>query len=145
MNTPPGQKHRIVVGIDGSECSRRALDWGAVQAEMTGAEVEVVSAWHWPIIFAAPMPPYNPADDTTKMVEEILSKVRDGHPDVKIKSMVIEGHPAPVLIEAAKGADLLVVGSRGHGEFAGMLLGSVGEHCVSHAPCPVVVFREENG
>ena len=112
---------------------------------MTGAEMEVVSAWHWPIIFAAPMPAYDPAEDTAKMVEEILAKVRERHPDVRIQSTVIEGHPAPVLIEAAKGADLLVVGSRGHGEFVGMLLGSVGEHCVSHAPCPVVVFREENG
>jgi nucleotide-binding universal stress UspA family protein len=55
--------------------------------------------------------------------------------------VVLEGHPAPVLLELAKDADLLVVGSRGHGQFTGMLIGSVSEHVVSHASCPVVVVR----
>jgi nucleotide-binding universal stress UspA family protein len=54
---------------------------------------------------------------------------------------VEEGHPAQVLVEAARGADLLIVGSRGHGEFAAALMGSVSQHCVHHAPCPVLVIR----
>jgi len=54
---------------------------------------------------------------------------------------VIDGHPAPVLVEASKGAELLVVGSRGHGEFVGMLIGSVSEYCAAHALCPVLVHR----
>jgi nucleotide-binding universal stress UspA family protein len=58
-------------------------------------------------------------------------------------STVIEGHPAPALIEASRGADLFVLGSRGHGEFVGMLLGSVSEHCVTHAHCPVLVLRDQ--
>ena len=60
---------------------------------------------------------------------------------VKVSSTVREGNPAKILLEAADGADLLVVGSRGHGGFAEALLGSVSQHCVHHAPCPVVIIR----
>jgi nucleotide-binding universal stress UspA family protein len=146
MSTDTRNHHRIVVGIDGSKCSMRALQWGLQQAELTGASVQVVIAWHWPTTtFGVPMAPYSPVDNAEKIVEETLDPVREEYPSIEIDSTVIEGHPAPVLIEAAIGADLLVVGSRGHGEFVGMLLGSVSEHCVSHAPCPVLVFRGENG
>ena len=58
-----------------------------------------------------------------------------------MEARLINGHPAPVLVEASKGADLLVVGSRGHGEFVGMLIGSVSEYCVTNAHCPVLVHR----
>jgi nucleotide-binding universal stress UspA family protein len=75
------------------------------------------------------------------MLEDVLEPVRQKHPGVAIESRVTEGHPAAVLVDASRGADLVVVGSRGHGEFAGMLLGSVSEHCVSNAHCPVVVLR----
>ena len=60
-----------------------------------------------------------------------------------VESRIVKGHPSPVLIEPSRGADLLVVGSRGHEEFVGMLLGSVSDHCVSNATCPVLVVREE--
>ena len=64
-------------------------------------------------------------------------------PKVQFRPVVVEGHPAPALVDASRGASLLVVGSRGHGEFAGMLLGSVSEHCVTKAHCPVLVLRDK--
>ncbi len=76
------------------------------------------------------------------MAETMLDKVAADHPEVTIDLTVEEGHPAPVLVTASKGASLLVVGSRGHGEFAGMLIGSVSEHCVTNAHCPVLVLRD---
>jgi nucleotide-binding universal stress UspA family protein len=70
-----------------------------------------------------------------------VAPVRAAHPGLTIEETVAEGHAAPVLVEASKGADLLVVGSRGHGEFVGMLIGSVSEYCAGHAACPVLVHR----
>ena len=85
---------------------------------------------------------FRPEHDSETLLTEALKPVRDSHPGVTIQTSVLEGHPAPVLVKASDGADLLVVGSRGHGEFAGMLLGSVSEHCVSNARCPVLVLRD---
>jgi nucleotide-binding universal stress UspA family protein len=142
-DTPSG--YRIVVGVDGSESSLRALEWAIRQAELTDASVSVVAAWHLPATWGwgVPVPPVDmPEQDMEEVVERALEPVRAQHPDVPIESRVIDGHPAPVLVKASREADLLVVGSRGHGEFAGMLLGSVSEHCVSNAHCPVLVFRD---
>jgi nucleotide-binding universal stress UspA family protein len=76
------------------------------------------------------------------MLNEVLVKVQGDYPGVVIREIVFEGHPAPALVQASRDADLLVVGSRGHGEFVGMLLGSVSEHCVTNAHCPVLVLRD---
>lgn len=135
---------RIVAGIDGSPASLRALEWAARQAELTDATLEVVVAWEWPNSFGWSAIPndYNPALDAEKLLETLLATLRVRHPDVPITSKVVEGHPAPVLVNESQGADLLVVGSRGHGEFVGMLIGSTSEHCVANSACPVVVFRE---
>lgn len=135
---------RIVVGVDGSDSSLMALEWAARQAELTGSTLDAMTTWDWPMNYgwAVPIPSdYNPKSDAQDLVDEAVARIRDMHPRVDIRTTVVEGHPAPVLIEASRAADLLVVGSRGHGEFAGMLLGSVGEHCVSNAHCPVVVVR----
>jgi nucleotide-binding universal stress UspA family protein len=141
-STSSSSSHRIVVGVDGSESSIQALDWAVRQAELTHSSVLVVSAWHWPVGWGMPMPPpIDPAADAQTAIKKRLDPIREGHPDLTIESMVVEGYPAPTLIEASRGSDLLVLGSRGHGEFAGMLLGSVSEHCVSNAKCPVLVFR----
>jgi nucleotide-binding universal stress UspA family protein len=72
---------------------------------------------------------------------QAIAAVADLAPGVDIRPVVVEGNPARALLDAAKGADLLVVGSRGHGGFTEALLGSVGQHCVHHADCPVVVIR----
>ena len=79
--------------------------------------------------------------DSQKMLNDAMAPLLVIHADVPVQTTVIEGHPAPVLVAASKGADLLVVGSRGHGEFAGMLIGSVSEHCAANAHCPVLVLR----
>lgn len=133
----------VVVGVDGSEASLDALRWAYRQAQLTGAHLRAVMSWDVPAtVYWYPFPE---GMDFQTATEEALEKALHGtlgdNPAVPITSVVVEGHPALVLIEEAEGADLLVVGSRGHGEFSGMLLGSVSEHCVTQANCPVVVVR----
>jgi nucleotide-binding universal stress UspA family protein len=143
---PPQTGHRIVVGVDGSESSLHALAWAANQAELTGAKLVLITTWEWPNTYGAPIPypaDWDPSEDARRVLREAAEPLQKQHPDVAIDLTVAEGHAAPVLVEASKGADLLVVGSRGHGEFAGMLLGSVSEHCVSNAHCPVLVLRHD--
>jgi nucleotide-binding universal stress UspA family protein len=139
------QEHRIVVGIDGSKSSADALAWAAQQARFTGAVLEMITTWEWPTSygFGVIIPEgWNPSEDAQKVLDEAAGSVRRSHPEVTVRSRIIEGRAAPVLVAASEGADLLVLGSRGHGEFAGMLLGSVSEHCVTNAHCPVLVLRE---
>lgn len=139
------RRGRIVVGVDGSDASKDALRWAARQAGMTGVRLETVMAWHVPVAaYGAPvMPPdgYDFEPEARRTLAEAIRDVLGEHPAVEVATVVVEGHPAPELLHAAADADLLVVGSRGHGAFTGMLLGSVSEHCVAHAPCPVVVVR----
>lgn len=136
----------IVVGVDGSDSSLSALDWAARQAELTGDALEVITTWEWPRSYgwAMPLPEsWDPHMEATRVLATAVDRVRQGHPGITVRARAVEGHPAPVLIAASKDAVLLVVGGRGHGEFAGMLLGSVSEHCVARAHCPVVVAREQ--
>ncbi len=145
MTNPTGSSHRIVVGVDGSPASLAAVEWAARQSELTGAVLQVVMTWEWPVSYGWSLPipsDYDPANDAQKALDEVLAPVRAAHPAITVQPSVLEGHPAPQLVKASKGADLLVVGSRGHGEFAGMLIGSVSEHCVANASCPVLVFRD---
>jgi nucleotide-binding universal stress UspA family protein len=138
--------HRIVVGIDGSPSSVAALRWAARQAELTGSSIEAITTWEWPTSYGAPLPipsDYDPREDARAMLESVLEKVLGEQPGTARKGTIVEGRAALALVEASEGADLLVVGSRGHGEFAGMLLGSVSEHCVTNAHCPVLVLRPE--
>lgn len=136
---------RIVVGVDGSDGSKDALRWAARQAEMTGARLEVVATWAMPpMAYGWDMPApvdVDFADGPRQVLADTLREVVSESSKVTISTVVVQGPPAPTLLDAAAGADLLVVGSRGHGEFSGMLLGSVSQHCVTHAGCPVVVVR----
>jgi nucleotide-binding universal stress UspA family protein len=140
-----GQKQRIVVGVDGSSSSMAALRWAIRQAKLTGSSVDVVTAWWYPSAYG-----WAPVDDSVLDLEgdakraltEALNKVSGLEPDIHVRPLVTEGHPADVLLRAAKGADLLVVGSRGHGGFASAMLGSVSLNCVLHAHCPVLVLRD---
>ena len=143
---------RIVVGVDGSPSARTALRWAVRQAELTGASIDAVLAWHYPAAAtggfgSAPMGLY---DDTgfresgQKTLAYEISEVADPGSAVRVRAQVTEGNAAQVLLDAAKDADLLVVGSRGHGGFASALLGSVSQHCVHHAHCPVVVVRGQD-
>jgi nucleotide-binding universal stress UspA family protein len=147
MNAEAGTPPVIVVGVDGSDPSKRALRWAAGQAKLTGAELKVVTSWEYPptLGWAPPYPSdFDPDADARKALEEAVAAVLGADPGVVLHVVVQEGHPAFVLTEAAKGAELLVVGSRGHGAFAGMVLGSVSEYCAAHAPCPVVVVRHSD-
>ena len=141
-----GPAGRIVVGIDGSPASVGALGWAARQAELTGATLEVLMTWDWPVAFGwTPMiSDYDPMAAVQEVVDGAVAAIGETHPGVEVATRVVQGHPAQLLVEASKGADLLVVGSRGHGEFVGMVLGSVSEHCVSHSHCPVLVYRDTN-
>src|SRR6478672_649387 len=134
----------IVAGVDGSESSLAALRWAMRQAELTGAPLEIVSAWEWPVSWGwqAPIPPgYDPADEARRQLDKAISAVLTPGDATEARRTVIEGNPAPVLEALSKTADLIVIGSHGHGEFAGMLLGSVSQHCITHCHCPVVVIR----
>lgn len=144
MSSQDSSAPPIVVGVDGSAPSLAALEWAARQAEFTGSWLEAVIVWQWPRSFGYAMAlpsDYDPAAEAGKVLDSALSDVQKAHPEVEIRSSVIEGFPAQVLAEASKDAEMMVVGSRGHGEFAGLLLGSVSEHCTTHAHCPVLVYR----
>lgn len=136
----------VVVGVDGSEGGEAALAWAGDQAAATGAALEIVTAWDWPHTYgwAAPVSSdFDPAREAARLVAESEAAVRAAHPGVAVSGTVAQG-PAPLLlVDASRRARLLVVGSRGHGAFAGMVLGSVSQHCVTHAHCPVVVTRGE--
>jgi nucleotide-binding universal stress UspA family protein len=139
-----GTQPRIVVGVDGSAQSRSALRWAARQAQLVGGRLDVITTWQLPTAFGwvPPYPPeFNPAQDAQRAAEEEVREVLSDFPDVKAQITVVEGHPVPPLLKASEGADLLVVGSRGHGEYVGMLIGSVSQHCVTEAHCPVLVWR----
>jgi nucleotide-binding universal stress UspA family protein len=134
---------RIVVGVDGSPASKEALRWAARQAVLTQANLDVVIAWRPPVTYgyAVEISDADFEGRARETLDSLVSEVLGPNVPTTVRTSVTEGHPAPALIEAARGADLLVVGSRGHGAFSGMLLGSTSMHCVHHATCPVLVVR----
>jgi nucleotide-binding universal stress UspA family protein len=148
MDQSPAPSGKIVVGVDGSESSKDALRWALRQAELSGSHVEAVIAWQYPVMVGgfgfAPVSAMmvNFDENAAKALADSVAEVVDPASSVLVSSAVVEGPPAQVLLRACKDADLLVVGSRGHGGFAEALLGSVSQHCVHHAPCPVVIVRD---
>jgi nucleotide-binding universal stress UspA family protein len=136
-------RNRIVVGVDGSLASLQALRWAARQAELTGAELHAVTAWSIPTTYGwiPSVADYDWVGYAREVQDHSIREALDETQAGRVRQDVVEGHPARALLRCAAGADLLVVGSRGHGEFAGMLLGSVAQHVVAHAQCPVLVVR----
>jgi nucleotide-binding universal stress UspA family protein len=134
----------IVVGVDGSPASSVALRFAAEEARLRGVGLRVVRAWKVPW---GPMPPVPyPAElyavvapETKRHLAAQVAEVLGSDPGVSVEQRVVEGPPAKVLVEEAAEATLLVVGTRGHGGFTGLLLGSTSAQVVHHAPCPVVV------
>jgi nucleotide-binding universal stress UspA family protein len=137
---------KIVVGVDGSDGSRRAVRWAAAEARLRGVPLFAVEAWEFsPLIFAADVP--LALDDLRSSVVDHLHALvvdelgddddRDG---LEVTELVIEEAPVPALLGVSEDDDLLVVGSRGRGGFAGLLLGSVSHQLASHSPCPVVII-----
>lgn len=140
----PGALGRIVVGVDGSPSSEEALRWAVRQGRLTGRPVRAVTSWDYPLDYGVGAVELldweaNARDVLHATVVNVLGP--DGA--AQVTEQVTKGHPAQVLLDAVGPADLLVVGSRGHGGFAGMLIGSVSQHVVAHATCPVVVVREQ--
>jgi nucleotide-binding universal stress UspA family protein len=143
---------RIVVGVDGSEHSKTALRWATVQARCIGGRVEAISAWQQPVTVGYPYgwsPDIHDGDVIAIVAEKVLGEAVAevaGQQDepVEIHTSVVHGDPAEVLLEAAAGAHMLIVGRRGHGTYAGVLLGSVTTQCVKHAPCPILVVPRED-
>lgn len=140
----------IVVGVDGSDQSRNALRWALDEARLRGAEVEAVQVWDYPVLTYIPgvvSPPTFAHDDLEaearteldQAVDAVLDDV-EGAPGVE--RVVIEGSAAEQLLRRAGDADLLVVGHRGRGGFADLMLGSVAHQVSAHATCPVVIVRD---
>jgi nucleotide-binding universal stress UspA family protein len=140
------ERELIVVGVDGSPESVGALAWAARYGKACGAQIRALLAWHYPSAVGPAPPGVAPKSITSEvraeMSEHLTQAIAEGAPDAQVEPQIGYGHPAQVLVDASREADLLVVGSRGHGAFTGMLVGSVSLHCVHHAFCPVVVVRK---
>lgn len=138
------QGPRIVVGVDGSDPSKAALRWAVHQAELVGGSLDAVAVWEYPSTYYGWVPEAD-LDGLDEHVEatltETLDEVLGSDPAVEVRRHVLRGDPTTMLLDVAAGASLLVVGNRGHGAFAGALLGSVSYRCVHHATCPVVVVH----
>lgn len=132
---------RIVVGVDGSSASGAALAWALQQAALTGAPVEMVAVWQFPNTWGLEFAEMDA--DWAAMAQTTLDSMESACAEdaSHVTKTVAQGHPAELLVEASKTASLIVVGSRGHGGFLGMLLGSTSEYVIAHAHCPVLVVR----
>jgi nucleotide-binding universal stress UspA family protein len=142
----PSESPIVVVGVDGSDASNDALVWAANYASLIGGQLRAVAVWEWPASMGMAMPlpdNYSPLEDADAALRKTVSEVLGDAPAIPVYTEVREGSPPYSLVNASAGAALLVVGSRGHGGFAGLLLGSTSEHVVRHAPCPVVVVRHQ--
>lgn len=138
----------IVVGVDGSEASKHALRWAQFIARTTSSSVEVVAAWQPYVASGAMGYGYAAVPDewageaaANKYVADTVDEAFGAHRPAGLQLFTRQGGTAHVLLEASKDARMLVVGSRGHGGFAGLLLGSVSSACAQHATCPVLVVH----
>ena len=134
---------RIVVGVDGSEQSRAAMDWAIEESGLRSGEVLALTAWSFPYVSDALGTAWDYEifeKDAQAILEAELARVQDRGGNVT--GRVVEGNPASALVDASRDADIVAVGSRGHGGFTGMLLGSVSHQTIHLAHCPVLVFRE---
>ncbi len=142
----------IAVGVDHSEGAKAALRFAFEEAKLRQATLRVVHAWQYGYIGATGFEGAVPAvggdiNELRNAAETDLEQtLRESVPEtdtVEIERRVVEGRPAAVLVDESQGADLLVVGSRGHGGFTGLLLGSVSQQCAHHAACPVVIVHRK--
>jgi nucleotide-binding universal stress UspA family protein len=134
---------RYVVGIDGSPESNDALRHAIRLASVTGARVEAAIAWEYPVIYGPEWTPtdWSPESNATSVLHDAVESVVGSTVPATLSLVVLQGNSARVLVDHSKDADLLIVGSRGHGGFAGLLLGSVSSACAEHAHCPVLVIH----
>ncbi len=141
---------RIVVGVDGSAHARQALRFALSEAALRGARVDVVGSWSVPPLAATGVgmvPAFDLlraelGDSAREVLASELAEAGDAAAGLAIEQIVAQGDAAGVLVDAAAGADLLVVGSRGRGSVTGTVLGSVSRACLHHAPCPVAIAHD---
>jgi nucleotide-binding universal stress UspA family protein len=138
----PNQR-RIVVGVDGSEAGAKALEWAIQEARRWPAVVDVVTAWTFPMVEGYAIT--HSIDDVEgrarDVMEAAMSQVAQEAPEIVVRGETADGEAGPVLVDAARGADLLVVGSRGIGAVERVFLGSVSSYCSRHASCSVMIVR----
>jgi len=139
-----GAVTRVVVGTDGSEASFEAVRWAAGEAKAHDAELEIIHTWTLPVMTdpIGMVPLQLPVDDFIKQAEAVRDHAVKLAKEVgasKVSGRVERGMAAEHLIKASKSADEVVVGTRGHGGFVGLLLGSVAQQVATHAECPVVI------
>jgi nucleotide-binding universal stress UspA family protein len=136
-------KNLIVVGVDGSPGSRRALRWALAEANRSGADLEAVTVWTWDGLEGPMLAATNPTaqrDHADRVsAHEVQTAVADVGAPARVNRTVVEGHPVRELIAASRHARLLVLGSHGHGRLHRAVLGSISEQCARRAPCPVVL------
>jgi len=132
---------RVAVGVDGSELSRNALRRAAVEAVAHDARLDVVHAWNFLDQSGPTFDPHYGESEARANVDRIVTEVLGDERPPRTNLVVINDHPAPAMVEAAEGAFMVVVGARGLGGFRGLVLGSVSQHVVHHASCPVLVVR----
>ncbi len=143
---PASGREGIVVGVDGSPSAAAALSWAIDEAHLRRVGLHILHAFPTMVsIVGTRAHEYYPQVEMEAKAtfEEALASA-PAMDDLDVERTVVPGNPAERLVEASRGATLLVVGSRGRGSFVGMLLGSVSMHCVSQAHCPVVVIRERD-
>jgi nucleotide-binding universal stress UspA family protein len=134
----------IAVGVDGSPSSTAALVWAARQAHATRASLQVITSWRYPRAYGfdvALTDDWRPDQAASRAQADAVAAAAGELENIVVEKVLVEDEPGQALVTASKEVDLLVVGSRGHGELAGMLIGSVSEYCAAHADCPVVVVR----
>jgi len=136
---------RIVVGVDGSPRSKSALRWAACLAPAIGCSIDAVTAWEYPAAYGWVMAPegWPIEDDSTAALQATLDEVFGENRPANLRAVCEHGSARTVLLDASENAAMLIVGSRGHGGFAGLLLGSVSAACAEHAHCPVLVVHGE--
>jgi nucleotide-binding universal stress UspA family protein len=135
---------KIVVGVDGSEGSRQALNWAIGEAKIRGSAIEIVHTWNFtppldPVGGFVLIPDKDFQESAQLLVDNVLKSVSEMAPSIEISTHVERGSASQILLNRATNADLLVVGRRGHGGFIGLLIGSTAVQVSHHASCPVVI------
>ncbi|SBS70880.1 universal stress protein [uncultured Microbacterium sp.] len=138
------QSETIVVGVDGSESSVAALRYAARLAHLLDAPLEAVTTWVYPpYVDYALLGDWSPEEHARTALDEAVAAAFGGEPPDRLTTTTLPGSAADALIGASRNAQMLVLGSRGHGGFAGLLLGSVSNACAAHAHCPVLIVRAD--
>ena len=139
-NTVSSQQRAIVVGVDGSPSSVAALRLAMSLVPLAGDVVRAVAAWHHPVTMSVYTPQdWNYEEATEKALDQALEEAFPAGAPSVVERRIVRGNPAQVLIKESADASMVVVGSRGHGGFAGLLLGSVSSAVAERATCPVLV------